>query len=95
GASTAVAAVFGIAPEQVRVISPFLGGGFGCKGSSWSHVSLCAMAAKQVGRPVRLALTRPQMFGPVGGRPFTEQRIVLAARHDGTLTAMRHDSIVT
>ena len=52
------------------------------------------MAAKQVGRPVRLALTRPQMFGPVGGRPFTEQRIVLAAR-DGTLTAMRHDTIAT
>ncbi|CAB5082175.1 xanthine dehydrogenase family protein molybdopterin-binding subunit [Burkholderia cenocepacia] len=95
GTSAAVAAVFGIAPEQVRVISPFLGGGFGCKGSSWSHVSLCAMAAKQVGRPVRLALTRPQMFGPVGGRPFTEQRIVLAARQDGTLTAMRHDTIAT
>lgn len=95
GARTAVAAVFGIAPENVRVISPFLGGGFGCKGSSWSHVSLCAMAAKQVGRPVRLALTRPQMFGPVGGRPRTEQHLVLAARRDGTLTAMRHDSIVT
>ncbi|MEC4600954.1 xanthine dehydrogenase family protein molybdopterin-binding subunit, partial [Burkholderia vietnamiensis] len=95
GASTAVAAVFGIAPEQVRVQSPFLGGGFGCKGSSWSHVSLCAMAAKQAGRPVRLVLTRPQMFGPVGSRPYTEQRVVLAARADGTLTAMRHDSIVT
>lgn len=93
GARTAVAAVFGIAPDNVRVISPFLGGGFGCKGSSWSHVSLCAMAAKQTGRPVRLALTRPQMFGPVGGRPHTEQRLVLAARHDGTLTGMRHDSL--
>ncbi|MCO1369247.1 xanthine dehydrogenase family protein molybdopterin-binding subunit [Burkholderia multivorans] len=95
GTRNAVAAVFGIAPEHVRVISPFLGGGFGCKGSSWSHVSLCAMAAKQTGRPVRLVLTRPQMFGPVGGRPLTEQRVVLAARRDGTLTAMRHDSIVT
>jgi xanthine dehydrogenase YagR molybdenum-binding subunit len=51
------------------------------------------MAAKQTGRPVRLALTRPQMFGPVGGRPHTEQRLVLAARHDGTLTGMRHDSL--
>ena len=60
---------------------------------SWSHVSLCAMAAKQVGRPVRLALTRPQMFGPVGGRPFTEQRAVWPrrpGRHvDGD--APRHD----
>ena len=45
---------------------PFTGGGFGCKGSTWSHVVLAAMAAKVVGRPVKLALERPQMFGPVG-----------------------------
>jgi len=89
----AVANVFGIAPTDVRVISPFIGGGFGCKGSSWSHVSLCAMAARQTGRPVRLALERPQMFGPVGARPRTEQHLVIAAKRDGTLTAMRHDSI--
>ncbi|MCP3709640.1 xanthine dehydrogenase family protein molybdopterin-binding subunit [Paraburkholderia sp. CNPSo 3274] len=93
GARNAVAAVFGIAPDNVRVISPFLGGGFGCKGSSWSHVSLCAMAAKQTGRPVRLALARPQMFGPVGSRPHTEQHLSLAARADGTLTGLRHDTL--
>ncbi|MFP3609587.1 xanthine dehydrogenase family protein molybdopterin-binding subunit [Paraburkholderia sp. SIMBA_050] len=93
GAAQAVAKTFGIAPGDVRVISPFVGGGFGCKGSSWSHVSLCAMAAKQTGRPVRLVLQRPQMFGPVGARPRTEQHLLLAARRDGTLTAMRHDSI--
>jgi xanthine dehydrogenase YagR molybdenum-binding subunit len=93
GAAQAVAHTFGMAPGDVRVISPFIGGGFGCKGSSWSHVSLCAMAAKQTGRPVRLVLERPQMFGPVGARPHTEQHFTLAARHDGTLTAMRHDSI--
>ncbi|MFM0738131.1 xanthine dehydrogenase family protein molybdopterin-binding subunit [Paraburkholderia xenovorans] len=92
-AAQAVARTLGISPADVRVISPFVGGGFGCKGSSWSHVSLCAMAAKQAGRPVRLALERPQMFGPVGARPHTEQHFMLAARHDGTLTAMRHDSI--
>ncbi|MGH8779903.1 xanthine dehydrogenase family protein molybdopterin-binding subunit [Paraburkholderia sp.] len=92
GAKTAVAAMLGLPPDGVHVISPFVGGGFGGKGSSWSHVTLCAMAAKQTGRPVRLALERPQMFGPVGGRPFTEQRFTLGARHDGTLTAMRHDS---
>ncbi|WP_345815038.1 xanthine dehydrogenase family protein molybdopterin-binding subunit [Paraburkholderia sp. PREW-6R] len=92
-AAQAVAKTLGISPSDVRVISPFVGGGFGCKGSSWSHVSLCAMAAKQTGRPVRLALERPQMFGPVGARPHTEQRFVLAARPDGTLTAMRHDSM--
>ncbi|WP_027819952.1 xanthine dehydrogenase family protein molybdopterin-binding subunit [Paraburkholderia bannensis] len=93
GARTAVAAVFGIPADNVRVIAPFVGGGFGCKGSSWSHVSLCAMAAKQTGRPVRLALARPQMFGPVGSRPRTEQRFSLAAQRDGTLTAIRHDTL--
>ncbi|PCE24063.1 acylaldehyde oxidase [Paraburkholderia acidicola] len=92
GAKRAVAATLGIPSDNVHVISPFVGGGFGCKGSSWSHVTLCAMAAQQTGRAVRLALERPQMFGPVGGRPFTEQRMTLAARADGTLTAMRHDS---
>jgi xanthine dehydrogenase YagR molybdenum-binding subunit len=92
GARTAVAAVFGIPADNVRVISPFIGGGFGCKGSSWSHVSLCAMAAKQTGRPVRLALARPQMFGSVGGRPRTEQHVQIAAHPNGTLTGMRHDT---
>lgn len=92
GTRTSVAKTLGMSPDDVRVISPFVGGGFGCKGSAWSHVVLCAMAAKQTGRPVRLALERPQMFGSVGGRPFTEQRMVIAAKRDGTLTAMRHDS---
>lgn len=93
GARMAVAAVFGMPADNVRVISPFIGGGFGCKGSSWSHVSLCAMAAKQTGRPVRLALTRPQLFGPVGSRPRTHQHFQIAAHPDGTLTGMRHDTI--
>ncbi|MEM5294776.1 xanthine dehydrogenase family protein molybdopterin-binding subunit [Burkholderia sp. JPY481] len=93
GAAQVLAKTFAIPVSDVRVISPLIGGGFGCKGSSWSHVSLCAMAARQTGRPVRLVLERPQMFGPVGARPRTEQHFVIAARHDGTLTAMRHDSI--
>ncbi|MEX3895846.1 xanthine dehydrogenase family protein molybdopterin-binding subunit [Paraburkholderia sp. BR10954] len=93
GTAQVLAKTFAIPVSDVRVISPLIGGGFGCKGSSWSHVSLCAMAARQTGRPVRLALERPQMFGPVGARPRTEQHFVIAARHDGTLTAMRHDSI--
>ena len=91
-AQRAVATFFGIPSDDVHIISPFVGGGFGCKGSVWSHVVLCAMAARAVGRPVRLALTRPQMFGPVGGRPRTEQHLVLAARADGTLTGVRHDT---
>ncbi|MGN6665419.1 MAG: xanthine dehydrogenase family protein molybdopterin-binding subunit [Trinickia sp.] len=91
-ARKAVAAFLGIPADDVHIISPFVGGGFGCKGSVWSHVVLCAMAAREIGRPVRLALTRPQMFGPVGGRPHTEQHLALAAGDDGTLTGVRHDT---
>ena len=93
GVRRTVAKTLGIAEEDVHVISPFVGGGFGCKGSVWSHVVLAAMAARKVRRPVKLVLARPQMFGPVGGRPQTEQHIVLGARRDGTLTLIRHDVI--
>jgi xanthine dehydrogenase YagR molybdenum-binding subunit len=91
GVRSTVAKTLGIAPEKVHVLSPYVGGGFGCKGSVWSHVVLAAMAARSVGRPVKLALERPQMFGPVGGRPNTEQRLLVAAAEDGAITAMRHD----
>ncbi|PYP63663.1 MAG: acylaldehyde oxidase [Gemmatimonadetes bacterium] len=87
-----VARHFGMAPDKVRVVAYFTGGGFGSKGGPWSHESLTAMAAREVGRPVKLVLTRRQMFGPVGGRPRTEQRVALGAAHDGTLTAIRHHS---
>ena len=93
GVKRTLAKTLGIAAENVRVVDPYVGGGFGCKGSTWSHVVLAAMAAREVKRPVKLSLARPQMFGPVGGRPQTEQRIVLAARRDGTLTAVRHEVV--
>lgn len=93
GVSNAVAKVLGIRAEQVRVICPFVGGGFGCKGSTWSHTVLAAMAAKQTGRPVRLVLQRPQMFGMVGNRPCTDQHFQIFAQTDGTLNGMRHDVI--
>jgi xanthine dehydrogenase YagR molybdenum-binding subunit len=92
GVRNIVARSLSIPPEQVRVISHFIGGAFGGKGSAWSHVLLAAMAAREVGRPVKVALTRRQMFGPVGGRPHTVQHVTLGATHDGTLTAVRHDS---
>jgi xanthine dehydrogenase YagR molybdenum-binding subunit len=95
GTRSAVAKFFGIADDNVRVICPFVGGGFGCKGSAWSHVVLAAMASKQTGRPVKLVLERPQMFGMVGNRPYTEQRIQISARDDGAMTGMRHDVIST
>ncbi|HZZ95057.1 MAG TPA: xanthine dehydrogenase family protein molybdopterin-binding subunit [Usitatibacter sp.] len=93
GVRETTAKTLGIPVEQVEVSSPFVGGGFGCKGSTWSHVVLAAMAARQVKRPVKLVVERRQMFGPVGGRPCTEQRVLLAARRDGTITALRHDVI--
>lgn len=92
GVKRFVAKTFGLPEEDVRILSHFTGGAFGSKGSPWSHVVLAAMAAKQVGRPVKLVLARRQMFGPVGGRPYTVQHVALGANVDGTLTATRHES---
>jgi xanthine dehydrogenase YagR molybdenum-binding subunit len=91
GVRRRVAGVFGMPPEHVRVIVPFVGGAFGCKGTMWSHVALAAMAAKLVARPVKLVVSRPQMFGWVGHRPQTEQTIALGADRDGRLQAIVHD----
>lgn len=87
-----VARAFEMPQDKVRVISYFTGGGFGSKGGAWSHEVLAAMAARKVGRPVKLVLTRRQMFGPVGGRPRTQQEVTLGATRDGALTAIRHTS---
>jgi xanthine dehydrogenase YagR molybdenum-binding subunit len=93
GVRQTVAKTLGMPLDKVRVVCPYVGGGFGCKGSVWSHVVLAAMAARQVRRPVKIVLARPQMFGPVGGRPRTEQHVVLGARRDGHLVAVRHDVV--
>jgi xanthine dehydrogenase YagR molybdenum-binding subunit len=93
GAQRIMAAIFGIPPENVTAICPYTGGGFGSKGSLWSHAPLAAMAAKMLKRPVKLSLDRNQMFGPVGQRPNTEQRMRLAATPDGRLSASSHDTI--
>jgi xanthine dehydrogenase YagR molybdenum-binding subunit len=92
GVRKKVAALFGIPASNVRVISRYVGGGFGCKGSPWSHVGLAAMAAHVVQRPVKLVLTRQQMFSLVGHRPQTIQHLVLAADRQGKLLAMQHES---
>jgi xanthine dehydrogenase YagR molybdenum-binding subunit len=88
-----VAALLGLKPENVRVISPYLGGGFGSKGPTWSHVVLAALAAKQLGRPVKLEVSRPQMFGMLGYRSPTHQTIIAGAKKDGTLSALSHDTL--
>jgi xanthine dehydrogenase YagR molybdenum-binding subunit len=92
GVRGTIAKTLSIPPENVRVISHFIGGAFGGKGSTWSHVVLAALAARQLGRPVKIVLTRRQMFGPVGGRPHTVQHVTLGAKRDGSLTGVRHDS---
>jgi xanthine dehydrogenase YagR molybdenum-binding subunit len=93
GVQRIVANIFGIPPENVTAICPYTGGGFGSKGSIWSHGPLTAMAARMLGRPVKLSLDRTQMFGPVGQRPNTEQRFRLGAMDDGSIMASSHDTI--
>ncbi|MES2129931.1 MAG: xanthine dehydrogenase family protein molybdopterin-binding subunit [Pseudomonadota bacterium] len=93
GVRKVAAQAFGIMADKVRVVSPFVGGGFGCKGTTWSHVLLAAMAARLAGSPVKLALERTQMFGPVGARPMTEQRLQIGAAQDGKLAVIVHDTI--
>jgi xanthine dehydrogenase YagR molybdenum-binding subunit len=88
----ALAAVFGLKPDQVRVLCPFVGGAFGCKGDQWPHTFLAAAAARAVGKPVKLMLTRRQMFTGCGHRPVTEQTITLGADGKGRLVALRHES---
>ena len=93
GVRTALATSFSIPEENVRVVCHFIGGAFGCKGSTWPHVILSAIAARQVGRPVKLVLTRQQMFDVIGHRAETEQHVKLGATKNGKLTAIIHDGI--
>jgi len=85
--------VFGVPQSNVRVICKFIGGAFGCKGAMWPHVVLSAMAAKAVGRPVKLVLSRAQMFTNVGHRAETEQRVAIGAAKDGTISSIIHTGI--
>ncbi len=93
GSQKVVAHMLGIPAQNVRVLAPFVGGAFGSKGFLWQHAALCAQAARALGRPVRLVLTRPQMFTSVGHRPETRQQVRLWAAPDGTLTGVEHDTL--
>jgi xanthine dehydrogenase YagR molybdenum-binding subunit len=86
----AMASVLNIPQENVRVISKYLGGGFGCKALLRSHTILCAIAAKQVNRPVKVVLTRSQMYTSCGYRSETEQHLTLGATNEGKLTVINH-----
>ena len=92
GAQHAAANTLNIKPENVRIVSPYIGGGFGSKGGLWANLVLAAVAAKAVNRPVQLALNRQQMFNSVGLRQRNRQRMRLAANNDGKLLALAHET---
>ena len=85
-----LASLFGISPDNIHIRSPFLGGGFGCKGFITGPQVLGAIAARAVGKPVKLVLGREQMFGPVGHRAPTQQTLRLGTNQDGKLIALDH-----
>lgn len=95
GTRAVIAHRFGIAPAQVRVESHYVGGGFGCKGFVWHQETLAALAARVVQRPVKLRLTRAQMFALVGHRAQTVQRLHVSADRAGHLSAIAHDTLST
>jgi xanthine dehydrogenase YagR molybdenum-binding subunit len=86
-----IAAVFGIPPENIRVLSPFVGGAFGSGLRTWPHVTLAALGARVTRRPVKVMLSRREMYYAVGYRPHTVQRVALGASRDGRLAAIVHD----
>ena len=87
-----LAEMFDLKPENVQVMCPYVGGGFGCKGATWPHVPLAAMAAKMIGKPVKLMLSRRNMFVGCGHRPELEQTLTLAATPEGKILAAKHDT---
>src|SRR5678815_5410597 len=88
-----LAQMFGLPKENVRIISKFLGSGFGGKLFPWSHSPLAVAAARQLGKPVKLVLSRKMMFQTVGHRPRTQQRVRLGATPDGKLVSLQHDYV--
>ena len=85
-----LAQMFGLPKENVRVITKFVGSGFGSKLWPWTHCPLAVAAARQLGKPVKLVLSRKMMFQSVGHRPRTQQRVRLGATSDGKLVSLQH-----
>lgn len=92
GSQRSIAAAFGLNPDNVQINSRFVGGAFGSSLRTWPHEVAAAQAAKLVKRPVKLTLTREQMFTQVGYRPLTIQKIGLGATADGKLVGITHES---
>src|SRR3984893_17508305 len=88
-----LAQMFGLPKENVRVITKFVGSGFGSKLWPWPHCPLAVAAARQLGKPVKLVLSRKMMFQSAGHRPRTQQRVRLGATADGKLVSLEHDYV--
>jgi xanthine dehydrogenase YagR molybdenum-binding subunit len=92
GDQAVLAAALQVAPDDVRVTAPYVGGMFGSKIATGSHTILAAVAARRLDRPVKVVLTRRQVLTNVGHRSETVQRMRIGAGSDGSLTALRHDT---
>ena len=93
GVRYALAPLLGLPPANIRVVCPFTGGGFGCKGWVWPHQIIAAVAAREIGRPLKLVLSRAQMYTETGYQPAMRNSVTLGAKRDGRLTAIRHETI--
>ncbi|MCZ7415196.1 xanthine dehydrogenase family protein molybdopterin-binding subunit [Streptomyces sp. WMMC897] len=89
----ALAAAFGLPLDRVRLVSSYVGGGFGNKSFVWAHTYLAPLAAQAVRRPVRLTIDRKQVFTGTGHMPETRQTIRIGADRDGRVRALTHDSV--
>src|SRR6267378_8256665 len=88
-----LAQMFGLPKENVRVIAKFLGSGFGGKLYPWTHVPLAAAAARKLGKPVKLVVSRKMMFQTVGHRARTQQRVRLGTTREGKLVSLHHEYV--
>ena len=88
-----LAQMFGLPNENVRVITKFVGSGFGSKLWPWTHCPLAVAAARQVGKPVKLVLSRKMTFQSAGHRARTQQRVRLGATPEGKLVSLEHDYV--
>lgn len=92
---TVMAQMLGVPADHVRIITEYLGSGFGGKLWPWSHALLAAMAARDLQQPIKLVVTREMMFHDVGHRPYTQQRIRLGATAEGKLVSLQQDYLHT
>lgn len=92
GERNAIAKILGVPIERVTVKAPYIGGGFGGKLFMWNHTVIAGALARELGRPIKLYVERRHQSTTVGHRPFTRQRLRLAADREGKLLAIRHDT---